>query len=216
MIRLVSIQIGLPQWYDAPSTSDGGEERWQTAFYKQPVSGPVVCRALGLEGDGVADRKNHGGGDKAVLGYSIDHFPFWSERMGLPTIPGGAFGENLSLAGQSETDVCIGDVWRFGDAELQVSQPRQPCFKLGRRWNRVQLPKEVIQEGFSGWYYRVLREGVMKAGDEPALLSRPHPDWTVERANRVLYRKPPDRESRSELAHLPELSLSWREQLLSP
>ena len=215
MIRLVSVQIGLPQWYDAPPTNDGRESRWQTAFYKQPVAGPVFCRELGLDGDGVADRKNHGGPDKALLGYSVDHYPFWCERMGLPSIPSGAFGENLSLTGQTEADICIGDVWRLGQTELQVSQPRQPCFKLGRRWNRVQLPKEVIQEGFSGWYYRVLRPGVIEAGNELTLLSRPHAAWTVQRANRVLYGKPPDRESRSELASLPELSVSWREQLLS-
>ena len=216
MVRLVSLQVGQPQWYDAPTTNDGRETRWQTAFFKEPVPGPIHCRELGLEGDGVADRKNHGGPDKAVLAYSIDHYPFWCDRMGLPAIPFGAFGENLSMAGQSETDVCIGDVWRVGEAELQVSQPRQPCYKLGRRWNRVQLPKEVIQTSYSGWYFRVLREGLIGAGTEPALLSRPHPDWTIERVNHAFYRKSVSRESRLELAEIPELSLSWREQLLFP
>jgi len=220
MVTLVSIQVGQPQWYEVPrhgeeGDGDGETPLWQTAFYKLPVSGPVQCREMGLDGDGVADRKNHGGIDKAVLGYSIDHYAFWCDLFGIPEMPYGAFGENLSVTGQSEGNVCIGDTWRIGEIDLQVSQPRQPCFKLGRRWNRPQLPKEVVREGKSGWYFRVLRTGAVEAGGVLELIDRPHPEWTVLRASQTLYARPFQREARTELASLPELSLSWREQLIS-
>lgn len=215
MVKLVSIQVGQPQWYEHPGREDGdgSPELWQTAFYKEPVAGAVACYETGLAGDGVADHKNHGGPDKALLGYSVDHYGYWCDLLGIPEMPYGAFGENLSLSGQTEAEVCIGDVWRLGAIELQVSQPRQPCFKLGRRWNRPQLPKEVIREGKSGWYFRVLRTGSIEAGSALELIDRPHPEWTVQRASQTLYARPFERAACAELASLPELSLSWREQL---
>ena len=114
---------------------------------------------MGIAGDQQADRENHGGLDKAVLAYSADHYAFWRVHLNLPDMPHGGFGENLTIAGLDESSVCIGDRWQAGNVVFEVSQPRQPCWKMGRRWNIADLPKQVIQNGKSGWYLRVLVEG---------------------------------------------------------
>jgi len=196
----------------------GGEpsgDQWTTGFYKQPVQGPVQFFHDHVQGDGVADRTHHGGLNKAVLAYSVDHYADWCVEWNCDRIPFGAFGENLSVVGLTEEDVCIGDVWRLGEVRLQVSQPRQPCWKLGRRWSRPTLPKSVIATGRTGWYLRVIAEGF--AGTGPLILEqRIHADWSIGRCNRVAYDRSDSVDVRTwkrELASVPELSLSWRESL---
>jgi MOSC domain-containing protein YiiM len=212
--HVVSIQVGMPLWYDVPPGDRAAGKRWNTAFFKQPVAGPVQLHEDHLEGDGSSDRKNHGGTDKAVLAYSLDHYTYWRPLL-APDMPFGSFGENLSIEGQTEEDVCIGDVWQLGEIELEVTQPRQPCFKLARRWERPQLPREVIREGRTGWYYRVRKMGFVAAGVELTLRSRPRPDWPIARANQAYYARPIDSGQRLELAAVPELSFSWKEELLA-
>ena len=212
MAQLLSIQIGRPQDL-APTPDDLSHKPWRTAFYKQPIEGPIAVGKLGLEGDDVADRRVHGGVDKAICVYSAEHFPYWRYELGFGSeFTGGAFGENFTLAELTEGDVCIGDVWRIGSATLQVSQPRQPCWKLARRWKVKDLTLRVIQNGYTGWYLRVLTEGEVEPGAEIALDDRPHADWPLTRANQVMYDKASaDKES---LARVPALSTSWHEQLL--
>ena len=208
--QLVSIQIAQPeQIRDAAGV-------WQTAFFKRPVTGPVIVGATNIEGDGQADRKHHGGVDKAVMAYSADHYPKWTDERVLTFGEGedplyGGFGENLTIAGLDETTVCIGDRWKIGEVTLEVSQPRQPCWKLGRRWSVKMLPKLVIQNGRSGWYFRVVATGKIEAGQSVELVTRPQPDWSVQRANEVYYRG--SAEQREELRRLPELSAAWRDDL---
>ena len=213
--KIVSVQVGKPEWHPIPGEEEDAEARFRTAIFKRPLSGPVAVGQLGLEGDGQANRKHHGGVDKAVLAYSLDHYADWTPLLAPAGIPYGAFGENLTISGQTEADVCIGDVWQFGTARLQISQPRQPCATLGRRWARPQLPKEVVRNGQGGWYFRVVENGALEAGETPRLIERPQPDWPVLRAFRTYFDRPLDRAARSELAHLPELSLSWRDELLA-
>ena len=134
--------------------------------------------------------------------------------MSLPTLPCGAFGENFTIAGLTEADTCIGDVWNVGDeAVVQVSQPRQPCWKLARRWKVKTLAVQVQQTERTGWYFRVLSEGSVVAGLSLILLERPHPEWTVERANRVMHAEQAELQLSAELAAIPLLSASWRETL---
>jgi len=211
---LQSIQVARPRqygWADAPSEHD---RLWRTAFYKEPVAGRVAVGPTGLAGDEQADRENHGGIDKAVLAYSADHYPFWREQLGQPEIPFGGFGENLTIAGLDETLVCIGDVWRIGEVRFEVSQPRQPCWKLSRRWRTSDLARQVMANGKSGWYLRVLEGGELEAGKSATLESRPLPQWTVARASDTLYHRKDDLEASAELAQLPQLSLAWREIFL--
>lgn len=187
---------------------------WTTGFFKDQIPGPVLMGAAGLEGDGQADLVHHGGPDKAVLAYSAGHYPAWRLSMGDPRLPFGAFGENLTIAALTEADVCVGDTWRIGDsATVQVSQPRQPCWKLARRWRIKTLALEVQDTGRTGWYFRVLAGGAVSPGMGMKLLERPHPDWTIRRANRVMHSRDHDADEMMGLASLALLSASWRETL---
>jgi MOSC domain-containing protein YiiM len=211
---IVSIQVGQTTSYVHDSAADGKPRSWTTAFFKSPVSGSVRVGEMGIAGDQQADRKNHGGLDKAVLAYSADHYAYWRQHLNLPDIPHGGFGENLTIADLDESGVCIGDRWQVGDVLVEVSQPRQPCWKMGRRWKIPDLPKQVIQNGKSGWYLRVLTGGQLSAGATIELAARPHEPWTVSRASRLLYHENRDVAALEELANLPELSRAWREELL--
>ena len=214
MATIISLQIGRAQTYEDHGAADGKGRSWQTAFFKSPVTGSIHFGELGAAGDEQADRKNHGGIDKAVLAYSADHYGFWREELSLPDMPFGGFGENLTIAGAQESTVCIGDRWQAGHVLFEVSQPRQPCWKMARRWQLVDLPKRVIQNGRSGWYLRVLNAGELVAGESIELLSRPRPTWTIARASRLLYHEPDNVAGLQELADVPELSRAWREELL--
>jgi MOSC domain-containing protein YiiM len=208
-----SIQVGRPRWHGSPGATDPFDRPFATGFWKDPVAGPVAVRFTNLDGDGQADLVNHGGADKAVLVYAAGHYPVWRTELGLLEMPHGAFGENLTVAGWVEADVCVGDVWRVGSAVFAVSQPRQPCWKLARRWRLKDLPARVVQSGRCGWYLRVLDEGVIEAGQAVELVERPRPEWTVLRAHRTMYFGKTDHDETAALAAVPELSLSWREEL---
>lgn len=217
---IVSIQVGLPKnCGDAAATSEH-DRPWRTGFYKRPVAGPVLATTLGMAGDGVADRVNHGGVDKAVLAYCVDHYPTWnhdlraSGQLGDEEMTYGAFGENLSITGLAEHDVCIGDLWQAGDVMLEVSQPRQPCWKLSRRWRIADLAPQVIRNGKTGWYVRIVREGSVAAGTPLQLITRKHPTWTIARANDLWYHQKKNLTAAADLAALPELSTSWQEMFL--
>jgi MOSC domain-containing protein YiiM len=214
MPTIVSIQIGRAAKYVDQRAADGKSRLWSTAFFKTAVAGSVQAGQLGLSGDQQADRENHGGLDKAVLAYSADHYPSWRTHLNLPDMPYGGFGENLTIAGLDEETVSIGDRYQAGGVLFEVSQPRQPCWKMGRRWQIVDLPKQVIQNGRGGWYLRVLSEGELAAGMAIDLVARPHPTWTVARANRLLYHEHHDLAALEALANVPELSRAWREELL--
>lgn len=209
--RLLSIQVALPQSYGSDEATSDHDQPWTTAFFKQPVSGPQRVEPLGIVGDGQADLRFHGGVDKAVLAYSADHFPQWAAELPEVAWTGGAFGENLTLAGLSESSVCLGDVWQLGGARLEVSQPRQPCWKLSRRWRIADLARRVTQNGRSGWYLRVLNPGEIAAGHELVLLHRPHPGWTITRAQQLMYLEKDNLAAAAEIAAIPALAASWRE-----
>lgn len=210
-----SVQVGLPRALGVAGSADPMDRPWTSGFFKGPVAGPVRVTTTGLVGDGQADLVNHGGAEKAVLAYSARHYESWRAELNLPEMPFGAFGENLSVAGLTEDDVCIGDVWGCGGVTLEVSQPRQPCWKLVRRWRVKDLPARVVETGRSGWYLRVLREGELQAGDPLVLHSRPNPDWTVRRAHRVMHSRKHDPNESAAMLAAAGLSLSWQQGLRS-
>jgi MOSC domain-containing protein YiiM len=214
MPTIVSIQTGKAAAYLHPNQADGNGREWTTAFFKTPVDGSVRVALLGVEGDEQADRENHGGPDKALLAYSADHYAYWQAHLSLPDMPHGGFGENLTIAGLTEEAVCIGDTWQAGNVVLQVTQPRQPCWKMSRRWKVPDLARQVIANGKSGWYLRVLEPGELQAGEAFELVSRPHPTWPVARASRVMHHEKHNVALAAELAGLPELSAAWRESLI--
>ena len=202
---LVSIQVGRI----APLGPNGVP----SAFVKCPLEGPVAVTALGLAGDQQADLRVHGGPEKAVYGYALSSYEEWRDEFpehGALWVSGG-LGENLTIDGIDEETVHIGDVVRIGTATLQVTQPRQPCFKFALRFGDKRLPKAMIRNGRSGWYYRVIETGVLAAGDRLDLLERPNPTWPMARFNRVLSSKSSTMEDMVELAILPGLATPWRE-----
>jgi MOSC domain-containing protein YiiM len=213
MATLASIQVGMPREIGTEEAADPMDRPWRSGFFKEPVTGPLMLGTTNLEGDGQADRVHHGGVDKAVLCYSAAHYPGWREELGRPEIGFGGFGENFTIDGQAEADVCIGDVYRVGGAVAQVSQPRQPCWKLARRWKIKTLTLTTQETGRTGWYFRVLTTGVVAPGDALELVARPNPEWTVARANRIMHRDKADLEAAAALAAVPELSANWKATL---
>lgn len=211
---LLSIQVGLPRVLGA-NAPDSPEPPWSSGIVKESVEGAVWVGRTNLAGDGQADLKHHGGPDKAVLAYSADHYPFWRQALSPPEMPYGAFGENFTIAGLTEREVCIGDVYAIGPARVQVSQPRKPCWKLARRWGIKDLTAQVEATGRTGWYLRVLTEGYVESGLPVELLERPYPEWTIARAAHVMRHIRDDREAAAELAACPLLSLAWRETIMA-
>lgn len=213
MTTIVSIQVGQPATRHFADPRDGKDRSWTSAFFKEPVAGPVWASRTNLAGDQQADLENHGGIDKAVLAYSAENYEYWRTQLARPDLPHGAFGENLTIAGLDEWSVCIGDEFQAGGVRFQVSQPRQPCWKLSRRWQIDDLARQVIANSKSGWYLRVLTEGELTAGMSIELISRPNPAWAVARASDLMHHRKDDLTGAAELAALPELSLSWQDDL---
>ena len=209
-----SVNVGEPRTLGRPDAADPMDRPWTTGFFKTPVAGPVAVGRINLAGDGQADRRVHGGPDKAVLAYAAGHYPAWRAELGMPELPFGGFGENLTVRGLSEGTVCLGDVVRAGSALLQLAQPRGPCWKIGRRWRREELPALVQRTGRTGWYYRVLEEGTVAAGDAVTVLERPYPRWDVATLNRVLHARGAERVAvaamAAELAACEALPAGWR------
>jgi len=207
---LVSLNIGRAR---AGGGAGHNLRPWRSAIWKQPVLVPLDLGVLGLAGDEQANRRVHGGPDKAVCVYSIHHAPWWRETLGVPEWGAGAVGENFTVTGQTETSVCLGDIYEVGSALVQVSQPRSPCRTLARRWERTDLPKRVVQSGRSGWYLRVLREGRVETGMALMLVERPFPDWTIARVNDVSYGLVPGigEDDLRALAEVPVLAAAWHD-----
>lgn len=209
--RLLSLQIGLPQAHTS-DMDDGQAREWTSSIGKLPTQERVLLGATHLAGDGQADLKHHGGADKAVCCYPAAHYPGWRKLLGRDkeTFPPGAFGENFTVDGLTEDEVCIGDSYAVGGAVVQVSQPRMPCWKMGRRWHREELPQEMIARGQTGWYLRVLEAGEVGAGDSMTLRERVLPQWTVSRINHVMYVDKANEELAYALGRLPLLAEAWR------
>ncbi len=158
-LKLLSVNVALPREVEINGRAV------LTGIYKKPVAGAVHLGRLTLDGDGQADLTVHGGPDQAAYVYAYEHYPHWEQWIGLPALPPGSFGENFTTAGLLETEVFIGDVLRIGEAVVQVTMPRLPCFKFGHKMGRPDIIKAFLQSGFSGFYVRVLSEGLVQAGD---------------------------------------------------
>ena len=208
-IRIESIFVGRPQSFP----SEGESKPWTSAIVKRRVDGPIHVRAANIDGDQQADLVHHGGPDKAICAYASPNYAFWIRELPDIDWQSGYFGENLTLSGIEEADVCIGDSFEVGSCVLQISQPRQPCWKLSRRWIFPKLAVRVQQTGRTGWYFRVLNEGLFESGQAMKLIERSNPRWTIAAANDVMFAKPRNFVDDQDLAACPLLSSSWRETL---
>lgn len=207
---LVSVQVGRAAMLAA---IEPGKPGTRSAIVKNPVDGPVWVRTLGLEGDTQVDKRHHGGPYRAVNAYPSEHYNYWRATPELQGMSGGAFGENFTLYGLTETTASIGDVFRVGEVLVAITQPRGPCYKLNRRWCEPTLQDRAIQAGYVGWYFRVLEEGRVEAGQALTLVERPNPLWTIARVW-SLYLDPSEKEALRELAGLDGLSPGWRETVM--
>jgi MOSC domain-containing protein YiiM len=203
---LLSLHIGR--------IADLGPDGRRSAIHKPPLPGPLHLTRLGLAGDEQADTKNHGGPDKALHHYPREHYEVWRAELAPQAagfIPGG-FGENLSTHSFTESNVCVGDVFRLGGALVQVSQGRTPCGKLNLRFDVADMVRRVQNTGRTGWYYRVLEPGMVSVGDALTLLERPSGAWPLARVWRLLQQTPIDRGALAALAELEPLAQGWRDK----
>lgn len=203
--RLVAVQVGQPE------TLDFHGRQWTSAIDKSSVMGRVALSTKNLMGDRQYNLKYHGGVDKAVCCYCAVHYPMWRETLGKDDdFKYGAFGENFTVSGMLEEEVCIGDVYAVGTAIVQVSQPRQPCINLARKWDLRTLPQQMMDNGRTGYYLRVKQTGEVGVGDEIKLIERPCPDLSVLKLNWAMYQQEGGLELFARLAKLPELAASGR------
>lgn len=187
-------------------------ENRMSGIGKVPIPGPWTITPTGLVGDAQADLENHGGPEKALMHYPHDHYELWRRDIGAhPLLDSpGAFGENLSTSGWTEALIHLGDVIRIGRVILQVSQGRQPCWKLNFRFGRPKMALDVQTTGRTGWYYRVLEPGVVEPGETMRIVERPSPDWPLKRLIDVLYKRVDDSPSLEAMAEMPLLAEDWR------
>ncbi|MCW0465393.1 MOSC domain-containing protein [Xanthomonas sacchari] len=198
-----AVLVGRAQAFTRPGS--------RSAIDKRPQDGRLRIGPEGLELDEQGDRRVHGGPDKALHHYPRDHYPAWREELGAHALldAPGAFGENLSSSGVTEADLCLGDRLRLGTSLVEVSQSRQPCWKLSDRFGMPALARRVQDSGRTGWYYRVLQPGEVAAGDRLELLERPYPQWPLARLVVLLYRREIDPAQLQEVLALP-LVPNWR------
>lgn len=191
-----------------------GPDRVPSGIVKSSRQGPVGVHLLGLEGDEIADLSVHGGKDKAVYAYAQSHYPDWAAQFPdrAENFRGGAMGENLTIAGMDEADICVGDIHAVGTALLQACQPRQPCFKFALLHRNAKMPRAMVKSGFSGWYYRVIRPGTLSAGDAITLAERPHPGFPFPRLVGIVYHGQATRDDLVRMTGMEGLAAQWRER----
>ncbi|MEO4043185.1 MOSC domain-containing protein [Hoeflea sp. CAU 1731] len=191
------------------------EDRWPskppTAIGKRSLSQTVLVTENGLDGDVQADLTVHGGPDKALHHYPGEHFAVWSHELARDDLIPGGFGENISTIGLTEDAVCIGDIFALGTAKVQISQGRQPCWKLNSHTGDDRMAWRFQKTGRTGWYYRVLAPGEVGIGDALTLIERPCPEWSVMSVTRARLTRRISLQDARTLATLPELANGWRD-----
>ena len=203
--HIVSVNVGRPREF----TLDGKPH--VSAIWKEPVQGRLVVKGVNIEGDDQADRKNHGGPDKAIYAYALEDYDWWSAELGRPIAP-GTFGENLTLSGLDVNGALVGERWRVGNTVLEVAQPRLPCYKLANRMGDRAFARRFAAASRWGAYLRIVEEGDVAAGDPVAVMSRPDHSVTVDLIARIYE---DDHSRASELLAAPQLPESWRSWAVS-
>lgn len=204
-MRIVSVNVGRPRlvvW---------NEQTVSTGIFKQPVEGRVMLRTLNLDGDRQADLTVHGGITKAVYAYPSEHYAYWRNELPETELPWGMFGENFTTEGLAEANVNIGDRFSIGAAQVKVTEPRMPCYKLGIKFQRNDILRRFLASGRTGFYFSVEQEGEVGAGDEITWLSRDENNVTVADITRLYVRGKDDPETMRRAIALEALPESWRE-----
>ena len=204
-MKIISLNVGLPRLV----LRDG--EPVSTGIFKEPIDGRVMMRTLNLDGDRQADLSVHGGPGKAVYVYPAEHYDFWKRELPEMDLPWGMFGENFTTTGLLETEINIGDKFRIGTAEVMVTQPRMPCYKLGLKFGRADIIKRFLQSERTGFYLAVLKEGEVGAGDELEPLARDANDVRVSDITRLYTREKHNAMLLRRAIAVEALTEGWRE-----
>jgi len=204
MGRLVSVNVGLPK--DVP---------WHgktvfTGVFKEPVTGPRRVGKLNVEGDGQGDLAGHGGEQRAVFVYQLDSYRHWEHELQRDDFVHGQFGENFTIEGLGDDEVCIGDRYRIGSATLEVTQPRVTCYRVGIRMEDTRIPALLVSHHRPGFYFRVLEEGEVRAGDEILKLATGPEEMTVAEVSALLYLPGHPRQQLLRALRIPALSTGWQ------
>lgn len=209
MATLISVNVGMPE-----------DVAWKghtthTGIWKRSVSGPRMVRRLNLEGDGQGDLNGHGGPNRAVLVYQLDSYRHWQEHLERDDFVHGQFGENFTVDGLPDDEVCIGDQYRIGEALFEVTQPRVTCYRVGLRMNEPQMPALLVAHGRPGFYFKVLTEGLVQAGDEIVRTLRGPEAMTVQEIDALLYKPGHPRPQLERALRIPALSPGWKGSIQS-
>ncbi|NKB66213.1 MAG: MOSC domain-containing protein [Candidatus Latescibacteria bacterium] len=206
-MKILSVNVGQPR-----TITHNGQET-TTGIFKSPVAGPIPIRGHNLDGDGQADLDSHGGPNKAVYAYPHEHYAHWAQTIRRTDLSFGQFGENLTVTGLLEDQIHIGDTYRFGTALLQVAQPRMPCFKLGLRMEMKKFPQIFMHSGRTGFYWRVVEEGQIQAGDPIKPVQTNASQFTVRRIWEMGFVEPGEPEEMRRALTLTSLGREWRQPL---
>jgi MOSC domain-containing protein YiiM len=203
-MKILSVNVGLPR-----------EVSWQgklvtTGIFKEPVNTPVMLRALNLDGDQQADLTVHGGVDKAVYAYPSEHYGYWRTELPGLDLPWGMFGENFTTEGLLEEAVFIGDRFRVGETEVMVTEPRMPCYKLGIKFGRADIIKRFLASRRTGFYFAVVREGMVGTGDAIKLIGQEQQDISVADITRLYAFEKDDAKTLRRAIDLEALPESWK------
>src|SRR5262245_4397945 len=204
MARLLSVNVGLPR-----------DIEWKgrtvhTGIWKNPVRGRCRVRRLNLDGDGQGDLAGHGGEQRAVFVYQIESYRYWQEQLNRTDFVHGQFGENFTIEGLADDSVCIGDRYQIGGALFEVTQPRVTCYRVGIRMNEPRMPALLTSSGRPGFYFRVLQEGEVGAGDEIVKMEEAKERMTVAEINALLYSPNHPRDQLERALRIEALSPGWR------
>jgi MOSC domain-containing protein YiiM len=207
-MKVVSVNVGMPREI---MTKMGPVT---TGIFKEPVAGPVMIRSLNLDGDRQADLSVHGGPEKAVYAYPAEYFPYWRDQLPQTAITPGTFGENLTTEGLFEESLYIGDRLRVGDAVLEVTQPRMPCYKLALKFGRDDMIKRFLKSGKTGFYFLVVEEGDVNVDSPIEILSRDEGRVSISDISRLYINPQPDAELLQRAVSVPALPRSWKDYLV--
>ncbi len=205
-MKLVSLNVGLPRLL----TWKG--ETFKTGIFKSPVSGRIMLRETNLDGDRQADLTVHGGPNKAVYGYALEHYSYWREELPKEELPWGAFGENFTTEGMLESKLSMGERYRLGSAVIRVTTPRLPCYKLAAKFQSEAMIGRFLRSGHSGFYFAVDEEGEVGAGDEFEFIESETPSLTIAEFNHLYISPAPDLELLERAVQVKSLPESWRER----
>src|SRR3954465_15610934 len=206
----MSVNVGLPKdvaWHG---------QTVHTGVWKAAVEGPRMVRRLNIDGDGQGDLAGHGGEHRAVFVYQADSYRYWQDQLRRSDFTYGQFGENFSVEGLPDTEVCIGDRYRIGGALLEVTQPRVTCYRVGIRMNEPDMAALLVKHGRPGFYFRVIEEGAVQAGNEITQVAAGPERMSVAAVNALLYMPGHPREQLERALRIPALSAGWGPGLCGP